>query len=82
MSQLEIINFAFLLLKVWNESVRLYPPIVTFLIRHTEEDTVVNGIFIGKGVIVQAPVWHIHHDENIWPDPFKFDPERFSPENK
>lgn len=67
---------------VWNESLRLYPPVVGFVSRIASEDTVINGLFIEKNTSVQAPVWRIQHNPNIWSNPYDFNPERFSPENK
>ncbi|CAK1596650.1 unnamed protein product [Parnassius mnemosyne] len=37
---------------------------------------------VRKGESVMIPVWAIHHDPKYYPDPEKFDPERFSEENK
>ncbi|KAJ8909876.1 hypothetical protein NQ315_013510, partial [Exocentrus adspersus] len=34
-----------------------------------------------KGTIVFVPVTGIHYDAEYWPDPTKFDPERFSQDN-
>ncbi|CAH0397698.1 unnamed protein product [Chilo suppressalis] len=34
----------------------------------------------GEGLVI--PVWGIHHDPEFYPEPDKFDPERFSEENK
>ncbi|KPJ12395.1 Cytochrome P450 9e2 [Papilio machaon] len=37
---------------------------------------------IRKGQTVSVPVWAIHRDPAFYPDPDRFDPERFSKENK
>nr|QZP43536.1 cytochrome P450 monooxygenase CYP9A197 [Ephestia elutella] len=37
---------------------------------------------IRKGEGLAIPVWNIHHDPQYFPNPLKFDPERFSEENK
>ncbi|KAF8781367.1 Cytochrome P450 3A12 like protein [Argiope bruennichi] len=68
--------------QVLMESLRLYPPLTGFITRECSEDYQVGSVTIPKGAIVEAPVWDIHHDPDLWPDPWKFDPDRFSPENK
>ncbi|XP_038069744.1 cytochrome P450 3A24-like [Patiria miniata] len=66
---------------VINESLRMYPPAVMFD-RACNDTITFEGLTIEKGVGVIASVWTIHHDEEYWNNPEKFDPERFSPENK
>ena len=39
-------------------------------------------MLIGKGINVIIPVYAIHHDPRYYPEPNRFDPERFSEENK
>jgi len=40
------------------------------------------SITIKKGTFLWLPVYAIHHDPQYHPDPYKFDPSRFSEENK
>uniref|UniRef100_A0A147BN64 Putative cytochrome n=1 Tax=Ixodes ricinus TaxID=34613 RepID=A0A147BN64_IXORI len=65
---------------VVQECLRLYPPVVLLLSRACRADTTIMGQFFPKGANIMVPVWHIHHDPELWPDPFKFDPERFGPD--
>ncbi|CAB3248301.1 unnamed protein product [Arctia plantaginis] len=37
---------------------------------------------VRKGESMLIPVWSIHHDPEFYPNPNKFDPERFAEENK
>ncbi|XP_071784952.1 cytochrome P450 3A13-like [Asterias amurensis] len=63
------------------ESLRVYPPVGRF-VRICNKTFSYNGLTIEKGVTVFMNVWGIHRDEQYWPEPDKFDPERFSPERK
>ena len=44
--------------------------------RLVEEEVIVGGYTIPKGVDIQFPICVIHRDPNLWPDPEMFDPER------
>ena len=59
------------------ESLRLFPPVVLFVNREAGEDTQLGKYHIPAGTNVQIPVWQIHHDRNLWPDPYRFDPDRY-----
>lgn len=67
--------------QVLNESLRKYPP-VTDLFRMTTKDYTLNdtNMTIPRETNVFIPVYAIHHDENIYPDPERFDPDRFTDE--
>ena len=58
------------------EALRLYPP-AWILEREAIVDDEVGGHRIPKGATVHLPVYSVHRDERWWPDPLRFDPERF-----
>uniref|UniRef100_A0A4W6F4W6 unspecific monooxygenase n=1 Tax=Lates calcarifer TaxID=8187 RepID=A0A4W6F4W6_LATCA len=66
---------------VVNESMRLYP-IANRLERMSKASVEVNGVTIPKGTVIMVPVYTLHHDPALWPEPDAFKPERFSKENK
>lgn len=39
-------------------------------------ETSIDGITLPAGSLVAAMIYAIHHDEEFWPEPAKFDPER------
>uniref|UniRef100_A0A665THP4 unspecific monooxygenase n=1 Tax=Echeneis naucrates TaxID=173247 RepID=A0A665THP4_ECHNA len=66
---------------VMNESMRLYP-IGNRLERIAKVSVEVNGVTIPKGTATVIPVYTLHRDPALWPEPEIFKPERFSKENK
>ncbi|KAJ8733660.1 hypothetical protein PYW07_014211 [Mythimna separata] len=62
-----------------SESLRLHPPIA-FLTRQCVQDAVlpVGNVPVQKGVKIFTPIWELHHDPKYFPEPEKFDPERFA----
>ncbi|XP_035985610.1 cytochrome P450 3A56-like [Fundulus heteroclitus] len=66
---------------VVDECLRLYPPAAR-LERTAKETVKVKGITIPKNMVVMIPVYALHRDPELWPDPEEFKPDRFSKENK
>jgi cytochrome P450 family 6 len=67
---------------VINESLRKYPPIPNF-IRKCTMDYKIPGteLLIPKDTVIDTSAYSFHHDPEYFPDPEKFDPERFNEEN-
>ncbi|XP_026818760.1 cytochrome P450 6k1-like isoform X2 [Rhopalosiphum maidis] len=65
------------------ETLRMHPPVAQ-LERVSTQDYVVpdSNLLLKKGMTVQIPVIGLHYDPEYYPDPYKFDPNRFSPEEK
>ncbi|XP_049887921.1 cytochrome P450 6B5-like [Pectinophora gossypiella] len=65
--------------KVYNEALRMYPPI-GILTRQCVKDSVlpVGNIKVSKGTKIFIPVYSLHHDPETYPNPHVFDPERFA----
>lgn len=62
----------------FSEGMRLHPPVYLSM-RTANQDDDLNGFRITKGSIMLIVTHMMHRDETIWPDPMRFDPERFMP---
>ncbi|XP_031780867.1 probable cytochrome P450 6a13 [Nasonia vitripennis] len=67
--------------KIFCETLRLYPPAGLLSRRSLEPYTFAGTkVTIPKNTSVVVPIFGIHHDPEIYPQPDKFDPERFDEE--
>ncbi|XP_050396641.1 cytochrome P450 3A13 isoform X1 [Patella vulgata] len=66
---------------VVDETLRMYPPL-TKTSRAVTEEMELNGYKITKEMEIFLPIYAIHRDPDYWENPDRFDPERFSPEQK
>lgn len=64
--------------QVLNEAMRIYPPAWSLMVRRAREDLQVGETVIPTGSVLLIPMWVIHRDPRIFPDPLRFDPERFA----
>jgi cytochrome P450 len=62
------------------EALRLYPPTWILLPREVIEPLELGGYTIGRGSWIYASPWVTQRDPRYFPEPLKFDPERFAPE--
>ncbi|XP_971423.2 cytochrome P450 4C1 isoform X1 [Tribolium castaneum] len=63
------------------ESLRIFPS-VPFISRLLTEDlTTASGYVIPRGSMAHIHIYDLHNNPEIYPDPKKFDPDRFLPEN-
>ena len=74
--------FAFTYVRqVIEESLRVYPTIWSVGRRCTEADEL-GGYQIPVGMNMVVPIFHFHWNDRYWPNPQKFDPSRFTAENR
>ncbi|EJY58076.1 AAEL014019-PB [Aedes aegypti] len=66
--------------RVIKESLRIYPP-VPFISRLITEDVQYDGKFVPRGTIMNVEIYDLHRDPEQFPDPERFDPDRFLPED-
>jgi len=57
---------------------RIQPPIPVVATKIAIKNTVVAEHFIPKGAYVSGLIIRAHFDENLWKNPFEFNPDRFS----
>lgn len=75
-SQLQDLKYLEMVIK---ESLRLHPP-VPMLGRQLTEDTIIDETVITAGTNIVIPVYAMHQYPDVFPEPEKFDPERFTNE--
>jgi cytochrome P450 len=68
-----------LLQRVLQESLRMYPP-AWAMDREVIADDEIGGYRIPAGSVVFFPPYFVHRHRDFWPDPERFDPERFNEE--
>ncbi|XP_066148760.1 cytochrome P450 4C1-like isoform X2 [Euwallacea fornicatus] len=68
-----------LLERVIKETLRLFP-VGGFFVRTAEQDIDLGICTILKGCSIVFGVLNLHRNEKYYPDPYKFDPDRFLPE--
>jgi cytochrome P450 len=66
--------------RVIKETLRMYPPAIGVLARQAQNEVQIGEYVLPKGAIVHALSYPVHHDARWFPDPERFDPDRFLPE--
>src|ERR1043166_7089021 len=61
---------------VMKESLRL-TPVATNVVRRVHAPVRIGGVDLPAGVNVSASIYGTHHRADLWPDPERFDPDRF-----
>lgn len=79
LTDLEALPYTLMVLK---ESMRLYPPVYALNGRMANEDVRVGDYLIGKDTYVIVSQWSMQRNPRYFPEPERFDPARFSPENE
>ncbi|KAG2187287.1 hypothetical protein INT44_004972 [Umbelopsis vinacea] len=63
---------------IMKETLRMCPPAVGTSPRRSNKDMDLVGTLIPEGTPLNADIYSMHHDPNIWQDPETFIPERFA----
>ena len=67
--------------RVMKESLRLCSPVPS-LPRVAVRETSLNGYRIPEGAFVTVSPFYNHHDPQVWPEPERFDPDRFAEDRR
>jgi cytochrome P450 len=65
--------------QVLQEAMRLFPP-APAMSRLAKTTTTIGDMEIGPGARVHIPIYALHRNTRLWPNPNAFDPDRFAPE--
>lgn len=67
--------------QVVNETLRMYPP-VPLIVRNSSHSYQITNpdVIIDADTMVLVPVYAIHNDPDIYQNPTRFDPDRFTPD--
>jgi cytochrome P450 len=66
---------------VFKESLRLYPPVYIYGRIAIEEVSIVGHVLPEQTVVLISP-WAMQRRPDLWPDPLRFDPDRFAAANQ
>lgn len=67
--------------QVIKETMRLYPP-AGGVTRQPIQDIMLGGYPVAKGCTIAISTYAMHRDPKLYPDPERFDPDRFTPEKE
>ncbi|CAH1377433.1 unnamed protein product [Tenebrio molitor] len=73
---LDDVNKMDYLKRVIKDTLRLFPTI-PFIARRVDQDLRTDSSFYPRGSTVLIPMAHLNRKAEFWPDPLKFDPDRF-----
>jgi cytochrome P450 len=59
------------------ETLRIYPVVLGSISRVLQEPMELEDYYLPKETIISIPIYLVHHREDLYPDPKRFDPERF-----
>ncbi|XP_029651601.1 cytochrome P450 3A14 [Octopus sinensis] len=62
-----------------SETLRLYP-IASSILRKSKKQITIKNWTIPANISINIPIHALHHNPKYWPNPEKFDPDRFSEE--
>jgi cytochrome P450 len=60
------------------ETLRLHPPAWSLVFREVVAPVALDGLTLPVGAVVYTSPWIVQHDPRFWPDPERFDPDRFA----
>lgn len=67
-------------LRVLKESMRLFPPTWIYARVARVADELPSGARVSPGTMIYLSPYALHRSPRLWPDPERFDPDRFLPE--